>query len=64
VKRWLVLPIGLGVAVVAAYVLLMSPLPKGSGGGSSPAQAEIGDESREQLLEILREADAEDEAER
>ena len=65
-KRWLVRPIGLGVAAVAAYVLLMSPLPKSSGRASdSPsAHAEIREESREQLREILREADGRDEAAR
>ncbi len=56
VNRWLVLPIGLGVAAVAGWVLLSSP------GGSPPAKspqthAEIDRESREQLRQILRHAD-------
>lgn len=61
-KRWLVLPIGLGVAAVAAYVLLMSPLPKASRPAPEPARGEIGDESRAKLREILREADTREQA--
>ncbi len=55
-KRWLVLPIGLGVAAVAGWVLLSSP--SGSTRGKSPySHAEIDQESREQLRQILRQAD-------
>lgn len=55
-KRWLVVPIGLGLAVVAGWVLLSSPT------GSPPVEssqghAEIDRQSREQLREILRKAD-------
>ena len=59
--RWLVLPIGIGVAAVAGYALLMSPVPKRSGPEGPPAHAEIDQESRQQLREILRDADREDE---
>ncbi len=59
VNRWLVLPIGLGVAAVAGWVLLSSP--SGSTGAKSPrSHAEIDQESREQLRQILRHADEEE----
>ncbi len=53
-RRWLVLSLGLGIAAVAGYALLT---------GSAPPHAnhdEIGDQSREQLREILREAASEE----
>lgn len=57
-NRWLVLPIGLGVAAVAGWVLLSSPT--GSTGQRRPvAYDEIDQESRDQLREILRRADEE-----
>lgn len=69
-KRWLLLPLAIAFAAVAAYALLsvspakLSPRPvaRQEAQGSKPApkppfHAEIGDESREQLLEILREAE-------
>ena len=55
-KRWLVLPMGLGLAVVVGWVLLSSP--NGSPRAENPhAHAEIDEESREQLRQILRQAD-------
>lgn len=55
-KRWIALPLGLGAAVVAAWVLLSvsSSLP---GTATSDGHDEIDLESREQLREILRQAD-------
>ena len=56
VKRWLVLPMGLGLAVVAGWVLLSSP--GGSARAKSPqTHTEIDRESREQLRQILRQVD-------
>ena len=63
--------IGLAVAAVAGYVLLTSgPISGGSGTGRptaggagtqpEPGHDEISQESRQQLLEILREADGEE----
>ena len=67
--RWLVLSLGLGIAVVAGYALLTSsPLPvtRSAPAGAHGAHAdrgavhdEIGQESRTRLEEILRDADAE-----
>lgn len=56
-KRWLALPIGLGLAAIAGYVLLMSGPVEPSALRTPPAHAEIGQESKDELLEILREAD-------
>lgn len=56
VKRWLVVPLGLGLAVAAGWVLLSNP--GGSPRAKSPdSHAEIDPESREQLRQILRQAD-------
>ncbi len=55
-KRWLALPIGLGLAAIAGYVLLMSG-PVEPSASRTPAHAAIGQESKDELLEILREAD-------
>ena len=55
-KRWIALPLGLGAAAVAAWVLLSA-----SGGvpmaASSDGHEEIDRGSREQLRQILRQAD-------
>jgi hypothetical protein len=55
-KRWMILPLGLGAAAVAGWVLLAgsSGLP---GSESLHGHAEIDQESREQLRQILRRAD-------
>jgi hypothetical protein len=67
VSRWLVLPLGLALAGVAAYAVLSGSLLQGpetarrsgpQASATAPGHAEIGDRSREQLREILREADA------
>ena len=67
-NRWLVLPIGLGLAVAAGWVLLSGPSGESLEQSlqrekslqlekSLHAHAEIDPESREQLREILRRAD-------
>lgn len=62
-RRWLVLPIGLGLAVAAAWVWLAGGPPSaaprvgGAPAPSPPSRDEIRPESREKLREILREAD-------
>ncbi len=56
-KRWLALPIGLGLAAIAGYVLLMSGPVEPSALRTPPAHSELGQESKDELLEILREAD-------
>lgn len=70
--HWIALPVALIIAVVAAIALL-TELPSGEaarspsraappkvaarGSSDSHPHAEVRDESRQQLLEILREAD-------
>ena len=56
VKRWIALPLGLGAAAVAAWVLLSasSELPVAQ---ASRGHDEIDPHSREQLRQILRQAD-------
>ena len=56
-KRWLALPICLGLAAVAGYVLLTSGPAGQSASPRPPAHNEIGQESRDKLREILRDAD-------
>ena len=74
--RWLLLPLGLGLAALAAYALLSSPPARvsspppplssrpepGAGRPPPPAHPEIREASREKLLDILREADQGDAA--
>jgi hypothetical protein len=76
VKRWLVLGVGLGVGLLGAYALLTGsskPPRQPSVVSSTSAQeptkvvsepplGEIRENSRAQLLEILRQADREDES--
>jgi hypothetical protein len=54
VNRWLVVAIGLGVAGTAAFVLLTS---RPAAGPASNAHHEIGEESREKMRDLLRDAD-------
>jgi hypothetical protein len=56
----MVVAIGLSIAVVAGYVLLMSGPIGGSRGQTEAPHGEIGEESRARLREILREADREE----
>jgi len=56
VKRWLVVPLGLGLAVAAAWVLLSNP-GSSTRATNSGSHAEIDQQSREQLRKILRRAD-------
>ena len=57
VTRWLVLPIGLGLAATAAYVLLTGQPPLSSPAPGPPVHQEISQQSRDQLREILRDAE-------
>ncbi len=75
-KRWFVLAFGLGIGLLAAYALLTGSsrpalqLPVVSSKSarqpskvvSEPPLGEIRESSRAQLLEILRQADREDES--
>ena len=56
-KRWLVLPICLGLAAVAGYVLLSGGPVRQSASRQPPPHSEIRQESKDELVEILREAD-------
>ena len=56
-RPWLVLPIGLGLAVAAAWVLLTDAPSQENSVARPPLQDEIREESRDKLREILREAD-------
>jgi hypothetical protein len=73
VKRWLVLAFGLGIGLVAAYAVLTGgsktapEAPAVSSTSEREASAagaagEIGEPSRARLLEILRQADREEES--
>ena len=55
-KRWIALPLGLGAAAVAAWVLLSvsSGRPVAA---TSTGHDQIDPQSREQLRQILRQAD-------
>ena len=70
-KRWLAVPAGVALAGVAIYVLLSAPaltparVSNGQSGAVSPGtrrSEEIDDSSRAQLREILRAADASEDA--
>ena len=55
--RWLVLPIGLGLAATAAYVLLTVQPALSSRAPGPAVHPEISQESRDQLREILHDAE-------
>lgn len=58
-KPWLVVAVGLGLALVAGYVLLASgPIGSGESGPDPDAPyGEIRDASREQMRDLLRDAE-------
>ena len=61
-KRWLIVSVGLGLALAAGWVLLTSTAGTGRRGiqtKTEPAHGDIRDASKERLREILREADEE-----
>lgn len=60
-SRWLVLSLGMGIALAALYVLLTGPVP-GARRATSPQKSpreEIDDRSRADLRDALRDADDE-----
>ena len=72
-KQWVAVPIALFIAAIAAFVLLRTPTPASSPGRASgpvpdkrPVSAEpsyreeIGEDSRDRLRQILRDAEEED----
>ncbi len=68
-KRWLVVAVGVGIGLLAAYALLTGsskaprqPSVVSSTSAREPPLGEIRESSRAQLLEILRQADQEDES--
>jgi hypothetical protein len=56
VSRWLVVPIGLGLAAATAWLLLTGGPPIPEAPAPTGAHDEIGEPSRDELREILREA--------
>ena len=63
-RRWLVLPLGIGIAALAGYVLLTGANEPPAGGETTGAadapHDEIDEESRERLRAILRDANGQE----
>ena len=58
-RRWLVLPLAMGIAAVAFYVLVTAGVP-----GGDPPQDHISASSRQSLERVLRDAERAEEASR